>query len=323
MNPIGPSALKNLAGPHAEKIHDLFWFITIVESVVGLLVLGVLFYAVWKRRRPNEILPMQPVASTERRLKIYVGTAIALTVLILTSFVGMSYAVDKELISLDKDPEIQIEVKAHQWWWEVRYPSANASEIFDTANEIHVPVGAKVRLKLQSVDVIHSMWFPNFNGKQDIIPGQERELVIRADKAGVWQGRCAEFCGLQHAQMGILLIAETNEEFEAWKKAQREPAAEPQTAEEKHGKEVFTKGACIMCHSIRTVETSSYSSNAPDLTHLKSRKTIGADSVPNTKGYLGGWIIDPHGIKPGVHMPTILQEPKDFQALLAYLETLK
>ncbi|MDB5477595.1 MAG: cytochrome c oxidase subunit 2 [Alphaproteobacteria bacterium] len=318
-----PSVLQDPAGPHAEITGKLFRYFFAVNGVIFLLVLGFLFFALWRRRERQLVAPLQPDAQGEKRLLTGVVIAVSLTIIVLTSFVILSYAVDKNLIGLDKNPALEIEITGHQWWWEVRYLSKTPSDVFTTANEIHVPLNTKIRLILKSSDVIHSVWFPNLAGKRDIIPGHDQDLFIRVDKEGTWQGRCGEFCGMQHAFMGLTLFAEPKPAFEAWEKAQRLPAEEPQSAEEKHGKEVFTTGACAMCHVIRGTDSTGYSSNAPDLTHLKSRATIGAGAAANTKGDLGGWILDPHGIKPGVHMPTISQEPQDFQALLSYLETLK
>lgn len=318
-----PSMLQDLAGPKAEKTSQLFWFFAVIEIIVWALVLGFLFYSLWRRRESKMGPPLQPSEASERRALIGVSVAIGATVLILTTLVGASYVVDKQLLGFEKDPTVEIEVTAHQWWWELRYNSATESEIFYTANEMHIPVGENVRLKLRSSDVIHSLWFPNISGKQDVIPGRDQDLYIQADREGIFEGKCSEFCGLQHAYMGLRLFVDSKEKYAAWKAAQLQPSVEPKSDEEKHGRDVFTKGACLMCHVIRGTEAMGYSSNAPELTHLKSRTTIGAGAAPNTKGYLGGWIIDPHGIKPGVHMPTILQEPKDLQALLAYLEILK
>jgi cytochrome c oxidase subunit 2 len=269
------------------------------------------------------IVPVAPASGSERGLKLWVSAGIAVTVLILTSFVGLSYAVDRRLITLDDEPAIEIEVTAHQWWWELRYPGPRPSDTFATANEMHVPLGQTVKLKLKSVDVIHSFWLPNLAGKADIIPGRDQDLVFRADKEGTWHGRCSEYCGLQHAFMGLTLIVDEPAQFQQWLAAQRAEAIEPRTDEERRGRDVFATGPCGLCHVIRGTDAAGHSSSAPDLTHLKSRTTIGAGAAPNSKGHLGGWIIDPQGIKPGVHMPTILQEPNDFQALLAYLEILK
>jgi cytochrome c oxidase subunit 2 len=318
-----PSILLNPAGPHAAKIESLFWYVFWVEVIVWILVLGVLFRSLARRKTEKIEQPLELSERTERRLTLFVGTAIAMTVLILTSIVGFSYLVDKKLIELDQNPTLEIEVTAHQWWWELRYMDKPASKIFLTANEIHIPIHEKVKLILKSTDVIHSLWIPNLSGKKDIIPGREQDLVIEANQEGVWKGRCAEFCGMQHAKMDLIVIAESKEKFEAWKESQLQPAKEPQDPEEIRGMKIFTSISCTMCHVIRGTEAKGYSSHAPDLTHLKSRTHIGSGAATNTKGNLGGWIIDPQRIKPGVHMPTMLQEPRDFQALLNYLETLK
>lgn len=318
-----PSAVLDAAGPHARATETLFWVFIAVNGLIWFAVLGVLFYFLARNRRPRLEAPVETTPATERRPRLYIAAALGATVLILTGFVGYSYAVDRQLIGFDSHPQLEIEVTGHQWWWEIRYSGATPSDGFVTANEIHVPVGTRVKLKLQSADVIHSVWFPNLAGKRDVIPGHDEELVIEADRPGIWNGRCAEFCGLQHAYMGLRLVAEPRAQFDRWQAAQRLPAPDPVTVEAVFGQQVFNTGPCAMCHTIRTTTTSGYSSTAPELTHLMSRGTIGAGAAPNRTGYLGGWIVDPHGIKPGVHMPTIQQNSRDYQALLAYLETLK
>ena len=318
-----PSAVLDPAGPHARVTGDLFWFLLIVNGLIWIAVLGVLFVSLVRNRTAVTTAPAEPAPATEQVLTQRVAVAVIATVLMLTLFVGVSYAVDRKLIAFDRGDAVTIEVTGHQWWWELRYSGALPSDTFVTANEIHVPVGRKVRLTLRSTDVIHSMWIPNLAGKRDIIPGHDQELVFEADKPGRWYGRCAEFCGLEHAYMGIVVIAEPPAKFDAWQAAQRLPAPAPLTAEAQYGQQVFTSSPCGMCHTIRGTDAAGYSSTAPDLTHLMSRTTIAAATVPNATGYLGGWIVDPHGIKPGVQMPTIQQNSKDYQALLAYLGTLK
>jgi len=318
-----PSSVINPVGPHARVTGDLFWFFLIVNGLIWIAVLVVLFWSLAKNRTPVPAVPEAPAKAAEQRLTMRVAVAVVATILTLTLFVGVSYAVDRRLIAFDKGDALDIEVTGHQWWWELRYSGALPSDSFITANEIHVPVGQKVRLILRSTDVIHSMWIPNLAGKRDIIPGHDQELVIQADRPGRWYGRCAEFCGFEHAEMGIVVIAEPRARFDAWEAAQRLPAPSPVTVEEQHGQQVFTTGPCGMCHTIRGTDAAGYSSTAPDLTHLMSRTTIAAVTVPNATGYLGGWIVDPHGSKPGVQMPTIQQNSQDYQALLAYLRTLK
>lgn len=322
--PDNPSVLLNSAGPHAAEIAGLFTYFLAISAIILLLVIGAYVVIIaWRRSRSGEVSPPLEPDAREPLLRIFVGAAIAVSVLVLVSFVGLSYAVDRRLIELDRQADMEIDVWAHQWWWELRYRGAAPGDTFYTANEIHVPVGKSVRLKLKSSDVIHSIWLPNIAGKTDIIPGLDRELVIRVDKQGVWRGRCSEFCGQQHAFMGLTLFADTPETFDAWLAAQRKPALEPRTDEERHGQELFISSRCGLCHTIRGTAAGGQSSSAPDLTHLKSRSTIAAGTAPNSKGHLGGWIVDPHGIKPGVRMPATPQDADDFQALLAYLETLE
>jgi cytochrome c oxidase subunit 2 len=164
---------------------------------------------------------------------------------------------------------------------------------------------------------------PNLNGKRDIIPGRSNILWIEADKPGEWHGRCAEFCGYQHAHMDLTVIAEPLDSFNGWRGAQTAPAHQPQTEEQVRGEVIFASSNCGLCHAIRGSLADGQTTTAPDLTHLKSRLTIGAGVAPNGEGFLGGWIADPHGLKPGVNMPTTLLSPADFQALLVYLETLE
>jgi cytochrome c oxidase subunit 2 len=177
-----------------------------------------------------------------------------------------------------------------------------------------------VRLVLGSADVIHSFWVPSVHGKRDLFPGRTSELMIQVDRAGTFEGRCAEFCGLQHAHMGLLLIAEPLDRFDAWRHAQRAPAREPAHPEAARGREVFLAGPCVMCHQVRG--TPSGGTFGPDLTHFGSRLTLAAATRPNTRGHLAGWILDPQQMKPGNKMPANSLDPSDLQALVSYLQGL-
>jgi cytochrome c oxidase subunit 2 len=250
-----------------------------------------------------------------------VGLSVALTVLILFVFVVASYATDSGLGSLEGREQLTIEITGHQWWWQARYSDPEPSRVFETANEIHVPVGEPVRLDLVARDVIHSLWLPNLSGKKDLIPGRQNSLWLQVDRPGIYRGQCAEFCGLQHAQMALLVIAEPPAAFRAWREAQLRPAARPSTDAARRGEQVFLSSSCMLCHSVRG--TSSGGRLGPDLTHLASRTTIAAGTLPNRRGYLAGWIADPQHQKPGNQMPTNGLSPPDFQALLAYLGSLQ
>lgn len=211
---------------------------------------------------------------------------------------------------------ITIEVTGHRWWWEVRYPDEDVV----TANEIHIPVGQPVQLQLTSADVIHSFWVPQLHGKIDMVPGEVNSLRLQADDAGEYRGICAEFCGAQHARMQLVLVASPPEEFQAWLANQRQPAPEPASEITRRGQQVFLGSACVYCHTIRGTNASG--EVGPDLTHLRSRRTLAAGTLLNTRGNLAGWILDPQHIKPGNLMPPTHLPSEDLLPLLEYLDTL-
>jgi cytochrome c oxidase subunit II len=310
------------AGPQAASIEWLFWFFTAVCGLVFAAVLAALLMAVVRGyRRPGEAAVSRPDPRSERRLTRAVVGATALTILLLfTPLIG-SYATDRDLLRLAGREELTIQVIGHQWWWEVRYDDGQPHRRLTTANEIHIPVGKVVRVRLTSPDVIHSLWIPNLHGKLDLVPGQENALELMADRPGVYRGQCAEFCGFQHAHMALLVVAEPEAAFRAWYEGQLAPAAEPSTESERQGREVFLNGSCMMCHRIRG--TSAGATMGPDLTHLKSRQTIAAGTLPNAPGDLAAWVADPQAIKPGVRMPLTRLSPPDSAALLSYLESLR
>jgi cytochrome c oxidase subunit II len=227
---------------------------------------------------------------------------------------------DRALAQLPLKDGLSIEVTAQQWWWKVRYQANEPALEFETANELHVPVGRPVVIKLESKDVIHSFWAPNLHGKKDLIPGRITTIRFRADKPGVYRGQCAEFCGYQHAKMAFVVVAEERDAYERWVAEQRRTAREPSDALLKRGQQVFLTSACVMCHAIKG--TIADGRTGPDLTHLASRRTLAAGTLPNTRGNLAGWILDPQGIKPGANMPPTAIAPDDLQALLHYLESL-
>jgi cytochrome c oxidase subunit 2 len=214
-----------------------------------------------------------------------------------------------------------IELTGNQWWWQVRYDNPDPRRIVTTANEIHIPVGRPVEIMGRSNDVIHSFWAPNLQGKRDLIPSRVTTIWIEADHPGTFRGQCAEFCGLQHAHMILWVIAEPEDKFDAWLNAQLRPSVSPTDAVKQRGQQVFLNHECIFCHSIRG--TTAAGQVAPDLTHFGSRRGIAANTLPNTLGNLGGWIVDPQRIKPGTQMATVPIAPQDLQPLIEYLESLK
>ena len=306
------------AGIQAERVEGLWWFMLIIASLVFVAVIAVMLYAVLARR--GEDRPATEV-QRDRRMTLTIAAATVATVIILFAFLIVNFSTERALASLPGDQAVAVRVTGFQWWWEIEYIDSVASKRVVTANELHIPVGAPIRIELESHDVIHSFWVPRLHGKLDLVPGHRNVLWLRADSAGVYRGQCAEFCGHQHAKMAITVVAESRADFDAWLARQREPAPEPASELEARGRDVFLSSTCLMCHSIRG--TPAGGSTAPDLTHLASRGTIAAGTLPNTRGNLGGWIIDPHSIKPGVKMPANSLSPPDLQALLAYLESLR
>jgi cytochrome c oxidase subunit 2 len=246
-----------------------------------------------------------------------VVTVITLIVLTIASFsIGRSLSSDMS----GKDA-VTIEMTGQQWWWQVRYMDADPSKIFYTANELHIPVGQPVTIKLKSSDVIHSFWVPNLVGKKDLVPGHDASIWFQADRPGVYRGQCAEYCGLQHAHMAFWVIAEPLDKYQAWLAGQLQSAHEPATDSERRGQQVFLAAPCVMCHTIQG--TLAGASIGPNLTHLASRNYIAAGTLPNTRGHLSGWVVDPQAIKPGNRMPPNSLKSDDLQALLDYLQSLK
>jgi cytochrome c oxidase subunit 2 len=243
-----------------------------------------------------------------------------LTVLVLAGFLIYDFSLGRALAQTPFRG-ITIKVTGYQWWWHVLYVDPDQSKQVVSANEIHIPVGEPVQISLESRDVIHSFWVPNLVGKRDLIPGYKSSIWFKADSAGVYRGQCAEFCGLQHAKMALVVIAEPKEQFQAWLESQYAAPPEPSDPVTIKGREVFLAGQCSLCHAVAGTEARG--TRGPDLTHIASRRTLAAGTLPNTRGHLAGWIIDPQAIKPGTHMPSNQLSSSDLQALLSYLETLK
>jgi cytochrome c oxidase subunit 2 len=311
------------AGPQAAHIYDLWVIMLVVCSVVFAAIFVAFVVALVRAPRASERTApdVAAIRSEERRPFLVVSVGLALSAVGLIGLIVASVLTDRALAALPLKDGMVIEVTAHQWWWELVYEDHAPSRVFRTANELHVPVGRPVLLKLKSDDVIHSFWVPNLHGKKDLIPGRTSTMSFRADQPGVYRGQCAEFCGHQHAKMAFLVIAHEPSEYERWAEAQRQPAKEPASELQKRGQEVFLSSPCIMCHTIEG--TLAQAKVAPDLTHLASRSTIAAGTLPNTRGHLGGWILDPQSVKPGVAMPPVALAAQDLHALLDYLASLE
>jgi cytochrome c oxidase subunit II len=313
------SALRG-DGTRAEAINENTWFMIILGTIVWVIVTAAVLYALGRRRR------RAPAGEAHRNetLTVIVG-GLVLPAVIIVVVAAHAIKILDEIDPRDvSDDAMVIEVIGHQYWWEVRYPD----EDIVTANEVHIPAGERVKIELASDDVIHSFWLPALTGKMDMIPGRVTETWVESDRPGTYWGQCAEYCGLQHARMRFVAVVHEQEEFAAWAAAQREPAAdvfvdgvEDPDEEIVRGRQVFMGSSCVYCHTIAGTEATGRM--GPDLTHFASRETIGAGTLDNNRGNLGGWIVDPHARKAGVQMPATDMPESDLQALLTYLESLE
>ena len=306
------------AGPAAEQIGDLFWTMTILGAIVFVIFCLALIYALRHRRGQVDPPTLEADRRSTRMILLYGGLIPALILVPLFIWtVSTLDAIDPR----SRRPDLVVDLVGKQWWWEVRYRDSVPGRVFTTANELHVPVGKRVELRLTATDVIHSFWVPELHGKTDLIPGRENVTWIQADRPGVYSGRCAEYCGIQHATMGLLVVAQPEEEFETWAAGQRRSAAEPRDSITARGREAFLGSGCALCHRVRG--TTAGGLLGPDLTHLASRRTLASALLPNTAGHLGGWIANPQALKPGSRMPRVPMSREQFGLIHRYLLSLE
>ena len=298
-------------GPGANRVAGLWWLLFWISAVVFAVVCLLVVAALARRRGDRETL----VRRGGGELLIVVG-GVVLPAIVLTAVyvVGLR---DLRALTVPKGTDLTVEVTGHDWWWEVRYPEDGIV----SANEIHVPVGRPVRLILTSRDVIHSFWVPQLTVKTDLIPGHTNTTWIQATRPGTYRGQCAEYCGLQHAKMAILVVADPPGTFARWLATEQQPAAAAADPLAARGRLALERNSCAACHTVRG--TAASGTVGPDLTHFGGRRTIGAGALANTRGNLGGWIVNSQTVKPGNKMPPQPLSPEELQDLLAYLESLK
>ncbi len=318
----GCGSRQNTLAPQSHPARDiasLFWWM-MGGAWIGLALVVVLLLWSWRRKRRGWGSDTTGPKPGEKRSVIVVvalGIATPIVVLVALFIVSDIFVIKTTEAPAATATKRTIVVIGHQWWWEAHYPGTNAW----TANEIHIPAHTPVNIVVKSADVIHSFWVPRLNRKIDMIPGHVNHVGLYADKVGVYRGECAEYCGLQHAHMAFLIFADPPAKFRRWLANEAKPAPAPTSAEAKKGEQVFLNGPCQSCHTIRG--TDAIGQIGPDLTHVGSRTTLGADTIPNRPGYLGGWIEDNQHIKPGNEMPDVQLSGNQLTALIAYLEGLK
>ena len=306
----------NPQGPAARSIAGFGWLLMGISLAVYVAVLGMLAWALVRQRRTDD-----DQSNATRRLTMVIGVAVAVTTAILVTLTISSEAVGRNLTLPTGPGAITVDVVGYQWWWNFQYRDVSPQDFVSSPNELHVPVGTNVVLKTQSRDVIHSFWVPNLQGKRDLIPGQVTSIWIQADKPGVYRGQCAEFCGHQHAKMAFAVVAEPMDAFLAWIRNQRQPAVEPSTDEQRRGRELFMQSTCVTCHTIRGTDAGSRV--GPELTHVGSRMTIGAGTLPNTREHLQQWVSNPQQVKPGIRMPPSPLSRDELELVVTYLRSLR
>jgi cytochrome c oxidase subunit II len=310
-------------GVQAQAVYHLWLILLVVCTIAFVAIMTALALAL--RRAPRAGHDARPAVELLDRSEPgparAVRIGVALSAVLLVGLLGASVYTSWVLAALPLTDALHIELTAHQWWWEARYDDPEPSRLFVTANELHVPVGRPVILTLRASDVIHSFWVPSLAGKKDLIPGRDATVTLRADRAGVYRGQCAEFCGYQHAKMALFVIADEPQAWQRWADRQRAPAAAPRTPEEARGRALFESGTCAMCHAVDG--TRAGGRQAPDLTHVASRLTLAAGALPNDAAARAAWMVDPQAIKPGVHMPATGLSPQEMVAIAAFLESLQ
>lgn len=298
------------ASARAQPVVWLTWGVLLISIAVTVIIAGLLLAGIMRRHAAADPHALMPDAGGLSWLWIGVGfSAVALLVTVVWTVVVLA-----DIQAPGAAPRVTIEITGRQWWWQVRYLSADPALAFDTANEIHIPAGEPIRLKLVGGDVIHSFWVPQLAGKMDAIPGQINETWIQASTPGTWTGQCTEYCGVQHAKMLLKVVAETPSGFAAWRAHQMMPAPEKVS-----GQAVFEK-SCGTCHAVRG--TGADGTMGPDLSHLMQRGTLASASLPNDPGMLARWIADPQSLKPGNRMPKVALSDSQRRDVIAYLESL-
>jgi cytochrome c oxidase subunit II len=306
------AAGQNVLHPHSHAEHEInvLWWVMFVGSCIGLMLIAFLLLLGWLRRNQ----PALPFGLGERGATgLVIGLGIALPIALLSALFFWSdvFVIRSTAAPNPRSTALTVRVTGHQWWWEIRYHGTSAV----TANELHIPVNARVQILGTTGDVIHSIWLPELNRKVDVIPGHVNRLLLDANRTGIYQGECSEFCGLQHAHMLLYAIVQPRAQFEAWLRHESQPATTG------GNDRLFISAGCGNCHQIRG--TSAVGQVGPDLTHVATRMTLAAGTIPNDRADLERWIADPQHVKPGNKMPELHLSQQELTALTNYLERLK
>jgi cytochrome c oxidase subunit 2 len=308
----GPQSAIDPAGHGATQLAGLFWWMTAGAAVIWVAVAALTFYAI--RARPDRLDPRRTTA-------LIIGGGVLVPTVVLALLLAYGLSLLPRLLAPAPPGSLRIEVVGEQYWWRIRYHPAQGAP-FELANELRLPVGEPVQFQLSSPDVIHAFWIPALGGKMDMIPGRTNRLTLEPTRTGTFRGVCAEFCGTSHALMAFDVVVLPKAQFEQWLAAQRQPAASPVDARALLGRERFFANGCAACHTVRGTEARGIT--GPDLTHVASRRSLGAGTAPNTHEGLARWLTRTAHVKPGVLMPHYGMLPgEEIDALAAYLQSLR
>lgn len=316
-----PLNYLSASGQRAHIILPLTWFTIGVSCLVCLVIAILLWLGVRRARALSGAEQMRAVEIVRGKSGLqWIGIGLAISgVFLLATLVWTMVALAKASGPPD-NAQLRLDVTGRQWWWDVRYDAQEPDQSFSTANEIHIPVNVPVLVRLHGADVIHSFWVPQLTGKTDTIPGQTNIAWLEASQPGRYLGQCTEYCGVQHAHMAFEVVAESPEDFQRWRAHQLQPAPQPMNDAQRRGKDLV-EFRCGACHTVRGTTAAAVA--APDLTHLLSRRTIAAGTLPNGRGTLEGWIEAAEQLKPGTLMPDQNLNGAQLTDTMAYLETLQ
>lgn len=307
-------------GDKAYPVVGLTWGVLIVSVLVILIISLLVAGAIWRRpgvaaQAPGSVLPLgQPEGGLN-----WIWIGVGITSVTLLASVVWTMVVIADTNSPATKPALTIEVTGHRWWWAVRYLSDDPSRVFVTANEIHIPTGAPIQFRLIGGDVIHSFWVPALSGKTDLIPGQTNETWMEARAPGIYRGQCTEYCGIEHAHMGLVVVAQSPNDFRKWYMRELQSPAPTTDGQVAAGMLNFNTH-CGSCHAVRGTDAAGVL--GPDLSHLMNRTTIAAGELPNDPADLAQFISDPQGVKPGILMQKPELSTNEMADILAYLKTL-
>jgi cytochrome c oxidase subunit 2 len=300
------------AAREAERIAELFWWMTGGSAVIWVVVVAMTIHAAYLRR--------EPIAAPRARRLVVLGGAVLPTI-VLTALLVYGLAMLPPLLAPAAPGTLRVHVTGEMWWWRIRYLPPDG-EPADLANELWLPVGRAVELELETADVIHSFWVPDLAGKMDLIPGRRTRLRLQPTRTGTFRGVCAEYCGESHAYMLFTVRVVEEAEFARWLAGQRAPAQAPADPLAARGQEAFLASGCGACHAVRG--TAADGRVGPDLTHVGGRATLAAGRLANEPEELVRWVARPGELKPGARMPGFHVLPEaELRAMAAFLEGLR